>query len=521
MWGTLSRTIAARRSAALSARWFDAEQVRGDGVFFDDFRAYASPSGNPSFDLSRPFFWSAGHVFPSYIRHRSSFWELKAAAREAIRETHVFALGGELRFLTLRDYAADVRNVELAPDGTIAATNAAGYGYDAFGRGEVNGPDGARHARTWAAYAEDRFMLAKIVAEVGLRLERAEAGVAHLQVLSDSTGPIAVERWGVHGRTRFLPRFAIGITAAPGTRLRASAGRYLEAVDLRSQLATFEVPVGAPLRAPSEPEQATSLELGLLQELPASVTLDLAAWQRSTRGAGMWGFQFAREVTIRGVDLQAALARTRGLAASLSYTLSSTRGDPSVPNNSANPAWYSTPVPSISVPLDHDRRHALALDADYRVKDGEGPMLGSRHWLEKSGINLLARIASGTPYTPTLVYDEVTLAAVAPQPVGGPNERSGPWTVSIDVRATRELSLAGMPLEASVWVINLLDRRNANTVFTGSGSPSTTAWLATPDGKAWLQNAGPDGARLYDLAQSRPEFFDAPRLVRFGVRAKF
>jgi len=130
-------------------------------------------------------------------------------------------------------------------------------------------------------------------------------------------------------------------------------------------------------------------------------------------------------------------------------------------------------------------------------------------------------LAPDTSYTPKLVYDEVTLAAVAPQPVGGPNERRGPWTVSIDVRATRELSLAGMPLEASVWVINLLDRRNANTVFTGSGSPSTTAWLATPDGKAWLQNAGPDGARLYDLAQSRPELFDAPRLVRFGLRATF
>jgi len=89
------------------------------------------------------------------------------------------------------------------------------------------------------------------------------------------------------------------------------------------------------------------------------------------------------------------------------------------------------------------------------------------------------------------------------------------------VRATRELSLAGMPLEASVWVINLLDRRNANTVFTGSGSPYTTAWLATPDGKAWLQDVGADGVAIYDLAQSRPEFFDAPRLVRFGLRARF
>src|SRR5206468_1313919 len=101
---------------------------------------------------------------------------------------------------------------------------------------------------------EDRLALGRLAAEVGLRLERPDAGVAHERVLSDSTGPIAVERWGVHGRTRFLPRFAIGITAAPGTRLRASAGQYLEAVDLRSELATFTAPVGASLTARREPK---------------------------------------------------------------------------------------------------------------------------------------------------------------------------------------------------------------------------------------------------------------------------
>ncbi len=48
-------------------------------------------------------------------------------------------------------------------------------------------------------------------------------------------------------------------------------------------------------------------------------------------------------------------------------------------------------------------------------------------------------MGSGTPYTPTKPYDEVTLAAVNIEPAGPINSRYGPWTYRVDLKADRTI----------------------------------------------------------------------------------
>ena len=154
---------------------------------------------------------------------------------------------------------------------------------------------------------------------------------------------------------------------------------------------------------------------------------------------------------------------------------------------------------------------------------GAAASLGFRLF-EDVGVNVLYNVASGTPYTPTKVFNEVTLAAVATEPAGPINSRYGPWTSNLDLKATKGFGATGLRFEAYVWVLNLLDTRNPIQVYGSSGSATSTGWLDTEDGQTYLQtaaDAGRDGQLLYDLAQNNPNFYTNPRLVRFGLRTNF
>ena len=94
----------------------------------------------------------------------------------------------------------------------------------------------------------------------------------------------------------------------------------------------------------------------------------------------------------------------------------------------------------------------------------------------------------------------------------------------VDAKLNRGFRIGQLNLDAYVWVLNLLDRRNPINVYNSSGSPFTTNWLNTQDGETFLDTAeanGVDGETLYRLAESNPVLYSNPRLVRFGFRASF
>jgi hypothetical protein len=225
--------------------------------------------------------------------------------------------------------------------------------------------------------------------------------------------------------------------------------------------------------------------------------------------------------TIKGLDLGMAMRPINHISGSLNYSLSFAQGTGSVSNTQRNIAWTGTQTPKQTSPLDFDQRHKLAMNLDYRLGKGEGPSWGKNKFLQNFGINGLLNIGSGTPFTPTKVYNEVTLAAAFSEPNGPVNSRYGPWTMSFDVKATKDFSLSGIDLQAFLWGLNVFNNKNALTVYTSTGTPNSTNWLQTQDGQAFQENTGAEGARLYDLATNNPNLYGNPRLVRFGLRTSF
>jgi hypothetical protein len=147
--------------------------------------------------------------------------------------------------------------------------------------------------------------------------------------------------------------------------------------------------------------------------------------------------------------------------------------------------------------------------------------------LENTGLNVIFNFASGTPYTPAAVYDEVTLASVSSTPISSINSRYGPWTYRVDLKLNREFKLYDLSFDAYLWVLNVFNRENALTVYEGTGKPNTTGWLETDAGQQFIQDysepndLGYTGEQLYELAQDTPLNYDIPRLIRFGLRLSF
>ena len=93
-------------------------------------------------------------------------------------------------------------------------------------------------------------------------------------------------------------------------------------------------------------------------------------------------------------------------------------GTGSVSQTQRNIAWVGTETPKQTAPLDFDQRHKISMNLDWSLGKGEGPVWNKWRVFENTGVNALFNIASGTPYTPTKVYNELTLAAVSSEPSG-------------------------------------------------------------------------------------------------------
>ncbi|HVP15240.1 MAG TPA: hypothetical protein VMS88_06835 [Terriglobales bacterium] len=500
----------------IAVRRSETSTRRGDGVHFDDFPAYANPDGNPGLDLTRPFFWLPGHASPVFERFQASSWELRATSSRRVGAGHRVEAGTELRLHTLRFYHGDIGYASYDTAGALESVLHEGYGYDGFGAQAVDGgDDGPRHPREWASWVEERFDRGGWTAEGGLRYDRLESRTPTLVYPADfgsevtASGPPATS-------STFSPRASLTAPAGP-VKLRARFGRFVQFPPLSDvnpslQWASFlwqarqhQVPTGA-----IRPGRATAWELGAAAEPVPGHHVDLALWLRDATDPVF--VTSVDRVRARGLELRWSGAFRAGLSAQVAYALSRAEGEGPLPD-AGSIAWGAS-TPRVTAPLDWDQRHRLLLDLALGFVPKPGGHPGP-------GVALRLAVASGLPYTATSVYDEVTLAVAAAQATSGLNARRGPASMSLDLRATEPLRIGKGDLELSLWIVNLLNRRNAMAVYSGTGSATTTGWLASPAGQGWLSGAGAQAAALYGLAESRPSFYGPPCIIRLGAVARF
>jgi outer membrane receptor protein involved in Fe transport len=560
---TFTHTLSQKTFYNVGVNYFETQRKRGDGVHFDRLVEYLRPAGNITYDPAMPVFFLPGHVFNNYLQRESSYMGAQASMTSQVNRHHQLKFGADYQRHTLR-YLQHYRPTNATQSGTPNQVDWDGYGYtmdvrrDALGNviaidvNQLNdGPDGAKHPITYSAFMQDKFEREGVIVNAGLRFDFIDVDTPALKSdlvpLGDSTADpgniegVLESRDLENNKTyaRFSPRLGVAFPVDEKTQLRFNYGLFYRSRTCRTSTSRtvleykivnggYFVGFGNPnLR----PERTTAYEVAVARQIGERSRLDVTAYYKDVKDLveitqirsnpkGFTSYRNRDFATIKGVDIGYAMRQTNHIATAFSYSLSFAQGTGSVSNTQANIAWTGSEAPKQTAPLDFDQRHKLSVSLDWSLGKGEGATWGNFLPFEELGINMLFNVASGTPYTATSVYNEVTLANVNSNPTGPLNSRYGPWTTTLDLKAVRAFRMGGSKLEVFLWALNVFDSKNPIGVYTSTGSPTSTSYAATETGKTEI-GAVPGGFETYDLAQNNPNLYSNPRLVRFGVRASF
>lgn len=301
-----------------------------------------------------------------------------------------------------------------------------------------------------------------------------------------------------------------------------------------------------------KPERTTQYELGLRQRVGERAAVTLSGFYRTqqdkiqlrtVRGAFPSTYTTYDNVdftTVKGAELGFELRRTNNVAVNANYTLSFAEGTGSESTTTTIIAWRGNTFPETITPLEFDSRHSLTASLDYRLAEGEGPMIGGVQPFGGFGVNLLGQFRSGGPYTPLATARNINdnFGGIADGVSINGNQR--PSIATLDFRVDRKFNLGPAALRAYVNVTNLLDAENVAGVYRATGEVDNDGFLATQAGQDVATNFGDQrdafifayqnytaspvsqsGFQVGGLGGAGARLYGLPRQVRLGVIMDF
>ncbi len=580
----ITHTLNAETFYNFSASWFQTTRFLGDGVIWDDYDSYERAFANPEQDAYQLFqegttHWLSDdtslhitpgsdedsllgydpHYYNNFLDRRSAYLGLKGRITSQVNSSNTVTAGFDFQRHTLRRY----RDLNPTTTGGYSARNINNYGFDTLGNvvDSDNYEASTKHPMNLGVFVQDRLEYRGLIVQVGLRFDYFDykalglidpelpfdpGGNGMADVFIDEGDLEATEKF-----TRISPRLGISFPISDKTQMHINYGIFYQRPDLTNLYTNYNfmsARLGAgsyfPFPSPKlEPETVTQYEVGMDHQLGENVAFNLTAYYKDVKELTQIFHQAAIPTaydyysnedfgTIKGVDFSLNMRRTRGISASLRYSLSYASGTGSFSQSTYNIAWKNPgATPKVTNPLDYDQRHSIIGMMDFRTGDGEGPRIGEYYPLENLGFNVLFQMASGLPYTPSLVYDAVASKSVAQNPTGPINSAHMPWTMSLDIKVERKFTVAGYEVIPYLVVKNLLNHENITTVYEGTGKPYSTGYLESAEGQVRADDTfeldhfedtrGEQFAYRYDLLQNDPTNWGAPRMILVGLRMSF
>ena len=263
-----------------------------------------------------------------------------------------------------------------------------------------------------------------------------------------------------------------------------------------------------------KPQQTTSGELGVQQQLTDDIAIDITGYFRDIRNlAGtlnelqyVFGGSkiYSKYVNsdfgfVRGIVLSVKKRFSGGLSANLDYTFQIAKGTASDPASAFNLRNSGVQPETQLIPLNWDQQSTLNVTLSY--------ISPAADW----GGSIVYTFGSGTPYTPQLITNVGTLIY---------NSQTIPASNNLDLRLYKDFKFGPSTVSVFLRVNNLLDTKNATRVFTDTGQPDLSL-----DEQQQLQiQAQSNLPRYVSSVQDyymRPGFYSEPRRVEFGSTISF
>jgi hypothetical protein len=165
-------------------------------------------------------------------------------------------------------------------------------------------------------------------------------------------------------------------------------------------------------------------------------------------------------------------------------------------------------------PLDFDQRHTLSANVDIRIPTDANNLLAN------AGANFLITYNSGRPYTPLETQNVLSGWTNFGDTDGFVNSRFGPSQFRIDMKIDKVINLSSMQLVPYLWVINLTNRVNTNTVYQSTGDEYSSGFLSTPQGLDLVRSSPYPEQFIsdYQAYEQDPAFHGIPRQIRLGLK---
>jgi len=300
-------------------------------------------------------------------------------------------------------------------------------------------------------------------------------------------------------------------------------------------------------------EQTIDYELGFQQKIDNYSALKISGFYREMRdqvqitqivGAYPGNYRTYENKdfgTVKGLTLSYDL-RTRGnISLRASYTLQFADGTGSSTTTSTALVAGGFGNLRTLAPLDFDQRHRILLSGDYRYSSGKnynGPVMFGKDILQNTGLNLVMRAGSGTPYTKQSrvngsgVLFQASESGSNPQE-GQLNSSRLPFNTTFDLKVDRLIDIKWgkgededkkeATLTVYFQILNLLNSQNVINVYQYSGNATDDGFLAASYQETYIQDHTDEQSfrDLYTAKVNNGNNFALPRRIRLGIQLDF
>ena len=427
------------------------------------------------------------------------------------------------------------------------------FGYDIFGNAtdDSTGVVGAQKPTFVYGYVQDRYELEDLVINLGIRMDYFDSQARILKnpnlPYAGGTDPNNFDNGDFKIKDPelyFSPRLGLGFPVTETTVFHAQYGRFIQAprlfdlyprenrLYLMKQTSDFGVDNGW-----VSSEITTQYEIGFRQVLgDNTAALNITAFYKNTQGLvnttvvyyqrqpggeNLRYFPHANTDfgTIKGLAFTLDIPRISYFSASVNYTYSFAEGTGSSQSSSYMSAFRNLGtdgLPKVIAPLDFDQRHTGVINLNFFIPKGEGGML------EMLSADMLISFNSGRPYTPLQTQNLLNDNSNWGDTKGYINSRYGPGSMTVDFKVEKTFAIGdNLGITPYVWVNNLFNAKNAVSVWRSTGSPETTGFLATAEGKTYAAQNGQNWVYDYEALERNPGNFGPPRLIKLGVKMNF
>lgn len=319
---------------------------------------------------------------------------------------------------------------------------------------------------------------------------------------------------------QFSPRVGLAFPITDKGVIHFSYGHFfqLPSYEFLYTNPEFELGVGSGNQglfgnADLKPQKTVKGEIGIQQQLGDDIAVDVTVFFEDFRD--LTGTQSDEILVFGGASSYSRYANSDfgfskgiivsfekrfsgGLATSIDYTYSITKGNASNPADARNASLGGALPETFIAPLNWDQAHTLNVSVAYSVE-------------RDYGFSLIGNFYTGQPYTPQVNKNTNVTQNAFPR-----NSENKPSILNLDLRLYKDFIIGNTTLSLFLKVYNLLDMDNPRGIYDDSGDPIFTF------SRLEAEKINP---KLYyntlDELYTNPGFFSEPRRVELGFSYNF